>query len=107
MLGTLDKYYPDISHWYVNKVIPGLFTGGDKLIIAKDNGNIVGFALGKKSEETKLRCVRGLPEYQNKGLGIRLIDGMIELLECEKTLVTVSEELFHHYSRAFINRYGI
>ncbi|QYN79896.1 acetyltransferase [Kosakonia phage Kc263] len=104
---TLDKYYPDIEHWYINKVVPGLILGTDKLIIAKDNNLITGIALGKRDlDETKLRCVRVLPEYQNSGLGIKLIDTMLDLLEEEKPGVTVAEELFHQYSRIFVSRYG-
>lgn len=52
---TLDRYYPDIDHWYINKVIPGLLLGGDKLIVAKDGGHIAGIALG--------RAVKRNPSY--------------------------------------------
>lgn len=103
---SLDQYYPDVSHWYVNTVIPGLSLGNDKLIIARDGNAIAGVALGKMGNESKLRCVRVHPDYQNTGLGIRLIDGMLELIEDSKPGATVSEELLHAYSRAFIKRYG-
>lgn len=103
---TLDAYYPDISHWYVNQVIPGLFTGSDCLLVARDGLNIAGIALGKRGTESKLRCVRVHPDYQNTGLGIRLIDNMLEQLEDDSPGVTVAEELLHRYSRMFVNRYG-
>lgn len=103
---SLDHYYPDITHWYVNKVVPGLSLGNDKLLIARDNGVIAGVALGKMGEESKLRCIRVHPDYQNTGLGIRLIDSMLELIEDGKPGVTVSEEMLHQYSRAFVKRYG-
>jgi N-acetylglutamate synthase-like GNAT family acetyltransferase len=67
----------------------------------------VGIALGKRTEsETKLRCVRVLPSHQNSGIGLRLIDRMLEALECENPHCSVAEELLHTYSRAFVNRYG-
>lgn len=107
-IASLNQYYPDIDYWYVNKVVPGLILGNDKLLIARDvKGNIAGIALGKSSEEeSKLRCVRVHPDHQNSGLGIRLIDKMLELIEERRPGVTVAEEMFHLYSRAFITRYG-
>jgi N-acetylglutamate synthase-like GNAT family acetyltransferase len=103
---SLDHYYPDITHWYVNKVVPGLSLGNDKLLIARDNGVIAGIALGKMGDESKLRCVRVHPDYQNTGLGIRLIDNMLDLIEDGRPGVTVSEEMLHQYSRTFVKRYG-
>jgi N-acetylglutamate synthase and related acetyltransferases len=103
---SLDEFYPEISHWYINKVIPGLSLGDDKLIIARDGNRIAGIALGKMGDESKLRCVRVHDDYQNTGLGIRLIDQMLELIEDGKPGATVSEEMIHLYSRAFIRRYG-
>jgi len=102
----LDTYYPEISHWFINTVIPGLSLGSDKLIVARDGVNIAGIALGKMGDESKLRCVRVHPDYQGTGLGIRLIDEMLELIEDGKPGATVSEEMLHLYSRPFIKRYG-
>jgi GNAT superfamily N-acetyltransferase len=107
MLRTLDAYYPDFEYWFTNKVIPGVVTGDDQMLVAKDGPRIVGVALGKRTEdETKLRCIRVLPAYQNTGIGLRLIDRMLDTLECDRPLCTVAEEMLHLYSRAFINRYG-
>lgn len=107
MLRSLDQYYPDLSYWYINKVVPGLVLGKDVLLLAKDQDRIVGIALGKRSEEErKLRCVRVLPGYQNKGTGLKLIEKMFDELETDKPHCTVAEELFHIYSRPFVNRYG-
>ena len=106
LLSTLDVHYPGFEHWYVNKCMPGILVGTDVMIVAKDKGHVVGVALGKKrEEETKLRCVRVLPEYQNRGTGLHLIDRMLKALDCDKPHCTVSEELLHLYSRAFVNRY--
>lgn len=106
MLRTLNAFYSDFEHWYINTVVPGIVLGDDKLVLAMDGTKIAGVALGKKADETKLRCVRVLPEYQQTGIGIKLIDYMIDVLECEKPHCTVAEELLHVYSRAFVNRYG-
>ncbi len=107
MLHSLDTLYPGFQDWYVDTVVPGVVLGQDVLLVGKDEGRVVGVALGKRTQsETKLRCVRVLPEYQNKGLGLRLIDSMLDELECVKPHCTVAEELLHVYSRAFVNRYG-
>lgn len=104
LLRDLDVYYPDFGYWYTNKCMPGIMTGPDKLIVAKDAGQVIGVALGKLGEdETKLRCVRVLPEYSNKGVGIRLIEKMLRTLNDDKPHCTVAEEMLHQFSRPFIN----
>lgn len=104
-ISSIDTYYPDISNWYVNTVIPGIVTGKDILLLAKDNNKIVGIALAKNNDETKLRCIRVHQEYANKGIGVKLIDTALSIIG-DKPLVSVSEELIHSYSRIFVNRYG-
>lgn len=107
LLNSLNELYPGFDSWYINTVMPGLVAGKDVLLVARDGHQPVGIALGKRSQdETKLRCVRVVPDHQNSGLGLRLIDRMLEALECEKPHCTVAEELLHTYSRAFIKRYG-
>lgn len=107
LLRSLNDLYPGFEDWYVNTVAPGVVLGRDTLLVAKDGQHLVGIALGKRTlEETKLRCVRVLPEYQNTGVGLRLIDRMLEELECDKPHCSVAEEMLHLYSRAFVNRYG-
>jgi len=104
MLKGLTELYPDFEYWYVNQMVPGLITGNDIMLIAKEHGQTVGVALGKVTdEETKLRCVRVIPEYQNKGTGLHLIEKMLKLLDNDKPHCTVAEEMFHLYSRAFVN----
>jgi hypothetical protein len=62
MLDNLENYYPGFQYWYVNTCMPGIVTGPDKLIVAREHHQIVGVALGKKREgETKLRCIRVMP----------------------------------------------
>lgn len=106
MLDGLENYYPEFGHWYVNVCVPGIVLGNDTMIVARDKNQIVGIALGKATpEETKLRCVRVLPDYQNKGVGLHLIDHMLRDLGHDKPHCTVAEEMIHLYSRAFVNRF--
>jgi GNAT superfamily N-acetyltransferase len=107
MLDSLESYYPDFGFWYVNKAMPGIVVGTDVLLVAREHEQIVGVALGKAREgETKLRCVRVAPSHQGKGTGLHLIDRMLHELDADRPHCTVSEEMVHMYSRAFINRYG-
>lgn len=106
-LQNLEQYYPNITDWYLTTVLPGVISGRDILLLAQDQGQLAGIALGKRAEdETKLRCIRVAPAWQNSGLGLRLIERMFELLDTDKPLCTVSEELLHQYSRPFVMRYG-
>lgn len=107
LLQGLDNYYPDFGFWFINKCMPGILLGDDIFIVAREHNRIIGVALGKASkEETKLRCVRVLPEYQHRGIGLHLIDKTLTALDCDRPLCTVSEEMLHLYSRAFINHFN-
>lgn len=107
-LANLDAYYPSISTWFAHSFSQGLTQGKNVLLAARGNGGrLEGVALGKKTaEEVKMQCVRVADAVSNSGLGISLMDRMIETLECNKPLATVSEEMLHQYSRIFVKRYG-
>jgi ribosomal protein S18 acetylase RimI-like enzyme len=106
-LENLKQYYPKFQSWYINSAMPGIVQGNDFLLQAKQEGQLIGIALGKRSrKESKLRCVRIHPDYQNNGLGVRLIDKAIDVLQCEQPHCTVAQEIVHDYSRLFVNRYG-
>lgn len=106
MLKELDAYYPGFDDWYVNRCMPGIMTGNDTLVVARDKHDVVGIALGKTGEEKKLRCVRVLPQYRNRGVGLHLIERTLRLLDADRPLCTVSEEMMHQFSRPFINMFG-
>lgn len=102
----LQHLYPDFNYWFSNKCLPGIVIGSDKMIIAKHDEQIIGLAIGKISDnETKLRCVRVRPDYQQRGVGLHLVDKMLRELDCDKPIATVCEEMLHDFARPFINRY--
>lgn len=103
LLHGLDDYYPDFGFWFTNRCIPGCLGGMDRLLIARDGHRIIGAALAKVGSEVKLRCVRVLPDYHARGVGIRLIEKMLRSLDCDKPYCTVAEEMLHHFTRPFIN----
>jgi len=107
LLRSLNALYPDLLYWYTNTVMPGLVLGNDVLLLAKEGDRTVGLALGKRTaSERKLRCVRVLPDAQNRGVGLRLVERMFDQLETETPHCTVAEEMLGLYSRPFVNRYG-
>lgn len=103
-LQSIDRFYPDIADWFVNTVVPGMGEGSSVLLLAKEHQRVVGMALGKTGAECKLRCLRTDGSYS--GLGVRLLDSMLDHLQIAKPHCTVSEELLGQYSRLFVNRYG-
>lgn len=106
-ISSLSHIYPDISHWYNNKVIPRVMLGEDIVIVAKsENGKTIGFAIGKKTEkESKLCCLMVLPDFRGKGYALKLINRIIEELDDDYPHCSVSEDLFHTYSKIFINHF--
>lgn len=107
LLETVDAYYPDFGYWFINKVMPGAMLGRDIILVAKDKQQTVGVAIGKRNaHETKLRCVRTAPEYQNRGIGIHLVEKMLRKLDDDKPYCTVAEEMLHQFSRPFINLFS-
>jgi hypothetical protein len=108
LLSNLDLYYPSISVWFAHSFRQGLTQGKNVLLAARaGDGRLLGVALGKKTqEEVKMQCVRVLDPVSNSGIGIKLMDRMLETLDTTKPLATVSEEMLHAYSRIFVKRYG-
>ena len=53
-----------------------------------------------------MQCVRVHQDHQGGVLGIQLMDRLLEQLAERHPLCTVSEEMLHQYSRAFVKRYG-
>ena len=105
-ISSIEQYYPQLKEWYVNTIVSDLDSSNNVIIALKDHDNIIGLGLAKKGIEKKIRCVRVRSDYAGNGIGIQLIDALINEIECEKPLCTVAEELFHDYSRIFVNRYG-
>lgn len=102
LIGMEDNY-PNFSSW-ISKLKNDSQT---PISTVFDGDNLIGICIGKKTEcEKKIRLLRVHPRYQNKGIGIKLIDSMIEQLETEKPHCTVPEEQIHKFSRIFVSRYG-
>ncbi len=101
----LGESYPNFYDWYWNKVVPGIWTGNDEVVLAYKKDEIIGVSILKNSGEKKLRALRIKEKFQSKGFGLYLIDESLKRLNIDKPLCSVSEKMINDYSRIFINRY--
>ena len=102
----LSNYYPNFTNWYWDKLVPNILLGNDKILGLFKGNNLIGLSIIKDQEEKKLRALRILDQYKNKGYALNLIDESLKILNIDKPLCSVPEELFHDFSRIFINRYS-
>ena len=104
---NIGQYYPNFYSWYFNKVIPSALLHEDKLIYKLKDNEFVGSIMIKNTEnEKKIRCLRIQEKFQSKGYALHLMDLALKELNCDKPNLSVPEELFHDYSRIFVNRYN-
>lgn len=102
----IGNFYPNFSSWYWDKVATGIILGDDKIIMAENGNDLVGVSILKNGQEKKLRAVRITESYQKTGAGLYLIDESLKQLNCDKPMCSVAEEMFHQYSRIFVERYN-
>lgn len=53
IIRPISQMYPNFSSWYWDKVVPGIVTGQDKIIMAERHGELVGISLIKKGVDEK------------------------------------------------------
>lgn len=98
----LRSRYPLFDEWFVTKVLPGIFTGERTLLIEKRGSLAVAFLILKHTDtEKKLCTLRVRPNFENKGLGIRLFETAFQLLGTEHPLLSVSEPIAPKFERIF------
>lgn len=104
LLENLSDHYPDFKHWFFNKAVPGIMLNKDIMVLALHDNQVIGVALAKSTRsESKLRCVRIHPSYQNKGVGIRLIENTLRLMNTDQPSCTVTESMMGLMSRVLVN----
>jgi|SRR5471030_28249 len=101
-LEPLSLDYQGIEKWYFKKVVPGLAAGTRKLIRIERDGRIVAMGIAKKEDaELKICTVRVLPEYEGKGIGIRIFRDLMSWLGTSKPLLSVSQDKILDFERIF------
>lgn len=102
ILDDIQTYYPDFKKWYSTKVIPGLINNSREIITEYRNNQLIGIAIIKKEKDEKKICtIKVIPEYQNKGIGIKLFKKSLKALNTDKPFVTVPEERFNEFHKIF------
>lgn len=101
----LSPHYPEVGRWFDSKVFPGI--GSTRhLVFIERCGQIAAVGIAKNERgERKLCTIRVLPEYEGKGLGLRVMDKLLRWLDVDHPLATVSEEKMPQFQRIF-DRYG-
>lgn len=97
--------YPNFDSWLFDKVVPGIVNGERTVLIEMRADEVAGFMILKHSpSEKKLCTLRVRPQYESRGMGVRLFDTAFEILETERPLLSVSEKampkfepLFRHF----------
>lgn len=105
MLQHLNNDYPGFSDWFVNTSLPDVVTGNSTMLLAENGSEIVGVGLVKNEDQKKIRCIRVLPHWQRRGIGIHLIERCLRILDCDRPLVTVSEGMINDFARPLVNHF--
>lgn len=97
-----SKYYPSFHEWYFNKVVPDIQSGNRKIISEIRDGKIAGIAILKDTKEEKKICtLRISPDFQNRGIGVRLFKKSFDVLQTNTPFLTVSEEKLPEFQKIF------
>jgi hypothetical protein len=94
--------YPNFDDWLNSKVLPGIKLGQRTVIVEQRDGLPVGLLIAKHTnDERKLCTLRVRPEFEFRGMGIRLFNTAFEVLGTERPLLSVSELALPKFSRIF------
>lgn len=94
--------YPCFDEWLSTKVLPGLASGERTIVVEERLGRAAGLVVLKHTHaERKLCTLRVRPEFEFRGLGVRLFDTAFEVLETRHPLLSVSEVALPKFSKLF------
>lgn len=94
--------YPDFDSWLFDKVVPGVVSGERTVLIEMRATEVAGFMILKHSYlEKKLCTLRVRPQYESRGMGVRLFNAAFEILETEFPLLSVSEKAMPKFEPLF------
>ncbi|RXJ77207.1 N-acetyltransferase [Arcobacter sp. F155] len=104
LLVDIESFYPNFKTWYSTKVIPGIINDTREILTEYREDTLVGIAIIKKEkQEQKICTIKIIPEYQNRGIGVKLFKRALNKLSTDKPFVTVPEERFHEFHKIFIH----
>ena len=95
--GSFKRYYPGFDGWYRAKVLPGI--GSSRWVLKAISGDrMAGICIVKDDgAEKKICSLRVDANHRGRGVGTALIAASIELLDDERPLITVPQEVMRPY----------
>ena len=94
--------YPCFDEWLSTKVLPGLASGERTIVVEERLGRAAGLVILKHTyAERKLCTLRVRPDFEFRGLGVRLFDTAFEVLQTRHPLLSVSEVALPKFSKLF------
>lgn len=102
---SITPYYPNGAEWLSTKVFSD--DSSRLLLISQlSDGLVNGFSILKNDDFEKKICTLFVsPDFRGKGIGAALLDRSLDLLGCDKPLITVSDDLLLSFIPLF-SRYG-
>lgn len=101
-LVPLSNDYPGIDRWFMSKVVPGYRAGSRIILRVEREGALVGLGIAKNEPDEKKICtVRVAPEFAGRGVGVRIFDGLLKWLDCDRPHLTVSDSKLPLFERIF------
>lgn len=104
-LSGLAREYPGFRNWFIESVLPGLYTNKRYLILRVRSERIVAAAILKKSAQENKICTLWVREdFQGLGLGNELFNQSFDLLKTDHPLMTISSAKLDQF-RSLVRKY--
>ncbi|ADL54930.1 hypothetical protein [Gallionella capsiferriformans] len=98
----LEKSYPNFQYWFESQVVRGILGGSRSFVIELRDGKMAGVAILKDTPEEKKICTISVcDEFKSKGMGVRLFEKSMRLLDTDKPLASVSESRLPEFEKIF------
>ena len=105
----ISKDYKNYKTWYYNKQLKGLLTEDRNILFTRNPNNkeeiIAMTSLKKSSEEQKLCTIYVKETFRKLGLGTKLLEESMKILETTKPLITFASEKYEMF-KPFIDKYN-
>lgn len=99
-MAFLRGCYPDFDEWLLDKVIPGIYSGERTAVVELRDSAVAGLLIVKHTDnERKLCTLRVRPDFECRGLGVRLFEAAFELLGTDRPLLSISEPSIPKFAR--------
>lgn len=102
---SIIPYYPNGAEWLSTKVFSD---DSSRLLLLSQlpDGLVNGFSILKNDDFEKKICTLFVsPDFRGNGIGTALLNRSLDLLGCDKPLITVSDDLLLSFIPLF-SRYG-